>query len=156
MLFCFLKSNNNNYWPLSHPACHRPRTQKKFIIMSSADVESQQQRGPTDPSVQQAYVLGVPAPTSTAPAATDTNEPFSVFTTDPNQEPNTQAEIAATTCAFITLFFSWIPLIGCGNFLVHLGAPKGSARAMFGAISCLIASIVVLFFIIFAPIFWAT
>jgi hypothetical protein len=64
------------------------------------------------------------------------------------------SEVVPTTCACVAMFFAWIPLIGCMNFLLNLGAPKGSPRAMFGAISCLIASIVVLFWILFIPLFW--
>lgn len=61
-------------------------------------------------------------------------------------------EIIPTTCAAVGLAFSWIPFVGCMNFLLNLGAPEGSARALLGLLSCVIASIVFLFLVICLPV----
>ena len=66
-----------------------------------------------------------------------------------------EREVIPTTCACIGLAFAWIPFIGCMNFLLNLGAPEGSPRALLGLLSCIIASIVFLFFIIYLPIRYA-
>lgn len=48
-----------------------------------------------------------------------------------------EREVLPTTCACVGFAFSWLPLIGCMNFLLNLGMW-----------SCLVASIVMLYLII--------
>jgi hypothetical protein len=108
------------------------------------EVESQQPVYTTQPgaassldrSIYTVYVVPAFAPEQ---AATQTSE---------------AGEAVATTCACVGLAFSWIPIVGCCNFCLNLGAPRGSPRAMFGSISCLIASIVFIFMILFFPIYY--
>lgn len=68
------------------------------------------------------------------------------------QDPD--SEIVPTTCACIGLAFSWLPLVGLFNFVLNLGAPAGSVRKLLGTLSCVVASIVFLFWIIFLPLYW--
>lgn len=52
-------------------------------------------------------------------------------------------------CAMCGLLFSWIPIIGCLTFLANMNAPQQSLRAALARAACCVATLIVLFNIIF-------
>eukprot|EP01032_Pedospumella_encystans_P021286 gene21286-24156_t len=78
-------------------------------------------------------------------------QPVQVLVVQPeeNVPQDNEADDPWIVCAFCGLMFSWIPIIGCLTFVANMNAPRRSLRGSLARAACTVATLVVLFNIIF-------